>query len=340
MHRRPAPLWRPTPPAHAAPGTLCPCQHPDPAPARPPPYRPHPARALRCAAQPAALPAPYLADQPLVERQQHRPARAARADADRHVVHRQADHRRGDPPGGPTAGIRFVDPGIGQRPAQPAAGVAGAGTGAGDRLGPARPPGRLRRCLAVGVVQQRGQRAADGTRRAAGSGGFRRPRPAGQAGSRTPPDHEPHEPDEPVVRPGAGCDHRGQPCGWPAGVCALVDRAAGHCVDSGLHRRGAFQCAGLFAQLPVDPGAPPARLPAPGWCQRRNRQGSEDPQPAPVSDYALPPAGRQVLPGQSRAGAQARCGARCWRHWARWAITRPMATSPGARCAAISASAI
>ena len=157
---------------------------------------------------------------------------------------------------------------------------------------------------------------------------------------RAPADDGAHEPDEPAVRPGAGRDHGGELRRRPAGVRAVADRAAGGRADSGLRRRGALQRAGLFAQLPVDAGAAPARIRAADRRQRRNREGGEDLQPPPLPDRALPRARRQVLPAPiARSRASARSGARCWPRSARSATTSPTPTSPGARCAATSASA-
>ena len=101
----------------------------------------------------------------------------------------------------------------------------------------------------------------------------------------------------------------------------------------GVRRRGALQRARLLAQLPVDAGTPPARIPAPDGRERRDREGGEDLQPPPLLHRALPRACRTSSSSPTAASrAGARCGARCWPRSARSATTSPTPTSPGARC--------
>ena len=202
-------------------------------------------------------------------------------------------------------GVRLADAGLAGRTAQPPAVAARDRVRTGDPVRPARPHGQLCRQPAVGTVHQRHQRAPDGARGDARPRGFRGPGTAGQARPRAPPDDGPHEPDEPVVRAGAGRDHRGQLRRRPARLRAVADRVAGDRADPGLHRRGALQRAELFAELPVDAGATPARIPAPDRRQRRDREGGEDLQPPPLLHRALSRAVRHVLPGQPQAGAAA-----------------------------------
>ncbi|KAG0772022.1 hypothetical protein G6F22_016030 [Rhizopus arrhizus] len=185
-----------------------------------------PAPALQGDAQPAAVPAHGLADQPRAHPGQPRPAPDPCAAAGGDAVRRQADHRQRPAPEPARCRLPTAGRGAGQRHAQPTAGPAGTGIRPGHRLGPARPPGQLCRCPAVGTVRQRHQHPADGTCGDIGPGGLRGPGPAGQTGPRAAPDHGPDEPDEPAVRPGAGCDHRGQPGHRPAGLRAVADPAA------------------------------------------------------------------------------------------------------------------
>ena len=74
-------------------------------------------------------------------------------------------------------------------------------------------------------------------------------------------------------------DHRGQLRGRPAGLRAVADRAAGDRAGAGLRRRGALQRAQLLAELPVDAGAAPARIPAPDRRERRDGERGQDLRP-------------------------------------------------------------
>ena len=168
------------------------------------------AGALRRAPQPAAVPEADLADQPWAHAGRPACRGSSAPAAGGHAVRRQADHRRGRPPGA----------GAG-RPRQPAVTGWPAGgltiwlVAAGHRV---RAGGAVRRAGAgrladrlapLGAVHQRHQRAPDGARRDARPRGLRGQRAAGPARSRAPADHGPHDPDEPALRPGPGHgDHR------------------------------------------------------------------------------------------------------------------------------------
>lgn len=211
-----------------------------------------PAPALQCDAQRATVPAAGVEDQPRTDPGQPGAAPDPCPAACRHAVCGQADHRQRAAAEPARCRLSAAGRGPGQRPAQPAARVAGPGTGPGHRLRPAGPDGGLRRCPAVGAVRQRHQHPADGARRNAGSGGLRGSGPAGQAGPRTTPDDGPDEPDEPAVRPGAGRHHGGQPGGGPAGLRAVADPAAGAGPGACLHRRIALQRRRLQPEFPMD----------------------------------------------------------------------------------------
>ena len=175
---------------------------------------PLPARALRRAAQPAAVPEADLEDEPRPDPGEPVLAPRAGAPARGHALRRQADHRRGGPPG---------------------AGGGGAGS-LGDwlasgRLGHlglllaarVRPRGALRRArtdrlagrvAARRAVHERHQRAPHGARGVARPRGLRGQRAAGPAGPRPPPDHGPHHAAEPALRPGPGRADRRQLRRW------------------------------------------------------------------------------------------------------------------------------
>ena len=107
--------------------------------------------------------------------------------------------------------------------------------------------------------------------------------------------------------------HRG-----PGRVRAVADRVARDRADPRVRRRVALQRAQLQAQLPVDARTPATRIPPPDGRERRDRQGSEDLQPAPVLHRAL---SRVVgaVPGRQ---SQPRAPARVVGHVARRASAR------------------
>ena len=166
----------------------------------------------------------------------------------------------GAAPAGAPDGLREW---LAQRPARPPRLAAGRRVRAGRALRRARPRRLAARLAALRAVHQRHQRAPDGARGHARPRGLRGQRAAGPARPRAPPDHGPHDADEPALRPGAGRGHHRQLRRRAGGLRALADRAAARGARAGLPRRGALQRAELLAQLRADAGAARARLRAP-----------------------------------------------------------------------------
>ena len=115
-------------------------------------------------------------------------------------------------------------------------------------------------------------------------------------------------------------------------VRAVADRAAGGRAGAGLHRRGALQRAGVFAQLRAHARAARARLRSPDRCERRDGEGSEDLRPQRLPDRALPRARRPAsTPPTGDRDAPRRMGQRAVGDRHRSRTTWPTPTSSGAR---------
>ena len=265
------------------------------------------AQTLRCAAQSSAIPCTGLEDESVARGRPGAAAHRARAASRGNALCRQADHRRGRRPGpGAASDVRraAVDR---QRIAGPHRFIARARIRPGGGLRRAGPRRLAAGFAAVGTVQQRDQPPAHGARGRARPRGFRGQRASGPAGTRAATGQWSLQPHRATLRPGAGRGDRRKLRGGPAHLCAVAHRSARHRAPAGVHRRGAFQCAKLLAQLYAHAGAARTRLRPANRGQRRDRQGSEDLRPERVPDRALSRARHELLRGQS-AHRAASCG--------------------------------
>ncbi len=183
----------------------------------------------------------------------------------------------------------------------------GARVRAGRAVRRAGTRGVAARFRAVRAVQQRDQPAPDGARGHARPRGLRGQRVAGPPRTSAAAGRRPHDADGAAVRAGAGRRDDRELRRRPHRLCAMAHRAARDRARAGLHRRGAFQRAELFAQLRAHARAARARLRPPDRHQRRIGEGSEDLRAQRLPDRALPHAGETLLrcePAGSRCGAR------------------------------------
>ena len=264
-----------------------------------------PARALRCAAQPAAVPEARLEDEPRAHVARSAGPARARAAAGRDAVRRQADHRRG---GAPRAGG-----GPGEADWLASGRLAPLGWLLLLEFGLAVCADVLGRIVSL-VDSLLGEQFVNATS----------VRLMEHAASLDLEDFEDSELQDRLDRARRQTMGRsnlmsqlfGQAqdvvtiASFAAGLVVyapVADPAAARRARPRLPRRSALQRPELLAQLRAHGRAAGARLRAPGRRQRRDGEGSEDLRPEPVPDRALPHARRRA---STRPTAGWRSGAR------------------------------
>src|SRR5690606_17375575 len=109
-----------------------------------------------------------------------------------------------------------------------------------------------------------------------------------------PPDHRTDR--SPLAAPlnGAGLAHAHLPGRGAPGLRSLAPRAPRDRRDTGVPRRDSLCVARVLTPVPLDPGAPPARLPPLPRRERPYRARGPDVRPRQLARRALPDARRPI----------------------------------------------